>query len=83
MNGQHVEGELHSLLRLAMAEEESREEETPPNRLEHLALFARWYYSSWREGGWIPFTRLDDLPYRKILRSLRKLVKPEEAVSSQ
>ncbi len=42
-------------------------------RAEHLALFARWYYSSWRDGQWFPFRTLEDLNYRKLVRELSKL----------
>ncbi len=42
-------------------------------RQEHLALLARWYYSSYRDGEWIPFATLDDVPYRKLVRALRAM----------
>jgi hypothetical protein len=45
------------------------------NPLEHLALFSRWYYSSWRDGSWFPFRTLDDLNYRRLVREISKLVK--------
>ncbi len=28
---------------------------TDGKRIEHLAIFSRWYYSSWRDGQWFPF----------------------------
>jgi excinuclease ABC subunit C len=42
-------------------------------KAEHLALFARWYYSSWRDGEWFPFKTLADLDYRKLVRQISKL----------
>ncbi len=42
---------------------------------EHLAVFARWYYSSWRDGDWIACTQLDGSACRKLVRSLSKLAK--------
>jgi hypothetical protein len=39
-------------------------------REEHVALLARWYYSSWRDGEWIPMPALDALPYRKLVRAI-------------
>jgi excinuclease ABC subunit C len=42
-------------------------------KAEHLALFARWYYSSWRDGEWFPFKTLADLDYRKLVRHISKL----------
>lgn len=45
------------------------------NALEHLALFSRWYYSSWRDGTWFPFRTLNDLNYRRLVREISNLVK--------
>jgi hypothetical protein len=42
-------------------------------RLEHLALLARWYYSSWSDGEWIGFHGLDQVPYRKLVRAISRL----------
>jgi hypothetical protein len=42
-------------------------------RVEHFALFSRWYYSSWRDGHWFPFRTLEDLNYRKLVRELSKM----------
>jgi hypothetical protein len=48
-------------------------------RQEHLALLARWHYSSWSDGEWIPFADLDRVPYRKVVRAIsRQTVKPGE-----
>lgn len=44
-------------------------------RTEELAIFSRWYYSSWRDGQWFPFRRLEDLNYRKIVRQISKMAK--------
>jgi excinuclease ABC subunit C len=45
------------------------------SRLEELAIFSRWYYSSWRDGEWFPFRTLADLNYRKLVREISKMVK--------
>ncbi|HEX4808813.1 MAG TPA: hypothetical protein VH325_07785 [Bryobacteraceae bacterium] len=45
-------------------------------RTEHLAVFARWYFSSWRDGSWFPFRALDDLNYKKLVREISNLLKP-------
>ena len=37
------------------------------DRQEHLAMLARWFYSSWREGEWISIPNLNSVPYRKIM----------------
>ncbi len=42
------------------------------DRLEHLAIFTRWYYSSWRDGKWFPFRTLADLDYRSLVREISK-----------
>ena len=41
-------------------------------RSEHLALFARWYYSSWREGEWFSFKTPETLAYRRVLQSISR-----------
>ncbi|MBX5495706.1 MAG: hypothetical protein IRZ15_10265 [Bryobacteraceae bacterium] len=42
-------------------------------RQEHVALLARWYYSSWRDGDWIPFESLEKVPYRKLVRAISRI----------
>jgi excinuclease ABC subunit C len=46
-------------------------------RAEELALFARWYFSSWRDGEWFPFHTLADLNYRRLVREISKMVKAD------
>ncbi len=45
-------------------------------RQEHLALLARWYYSSWREGEWVGFES-DDVPFRKLVRVISRVAKKQ------
>jgi hypothetical protein len=42
-------------------------------RQEHLALLARWYYSSWREGEWLAFESVEDVPFRKLVRIISRV----------
>jgi hypothetical protein len=42
-------------------------------RQEYLALLARWYYSSWREGEWLAFDSYDDIPYRKLVNAVSRV----------
>ena len=49
--------------------------EAAGDRLEHLAIFARWYYSSWRQGLWFPFEDVRTLPCRRIARGVQKLLR--------
>jgi hypothetical protein len=64
-----LDRELRETLSQALAQ--------PPDetgsRVEHLAVFARWYYSSWRDGHWFPFVKLEDLNYRKLVREISNL----------
>jgi excinuclease UvrABC nuclease subunit len=46
-------------------------------RTEHLAVFARWYFSSWRDGHWFGFRGLDDLNYKKLVREISNMLKTE------
>jgi excinuclease UvrABC nuclease subunit len=48
-------------------------------RAEHLALLAQWFYSSWRDGEWIPFPALDQLSYRKLVRAISKTATSAQA----
>jgi excinuclease ABC subunit C len=40
---------------------------------EHLALLARWHYSTWSDGEWIGFPALDQTPYRKLVRAISRV----------
>jgi hypothetical protein len=42
-------------------------------RQEHLALLARWYYSSWREGEWVGFEDFEHIPYRKLVHAVSRV----------
>lgn len=44
-------------------------------REDHLALLARWFYSSWRDGEWIAFESLEKLPYRKLVNAIHRVAK--------
>lgn len=54
---------------LGEAEEISHRE-----RQEHMAIFARWFYSSWRDGAYIPIESLDKPPYRRIVAAISRTV---------
>lgn len=43
------------------------------DRQEHLALLARWFYSTWRDGEWLGFASLDQVPYRKLVRAISRV----------
>ena len=42
-------------------------------RQEHLALLARWFYSSWRDGEWIGFPSPAQAAYRKLVRAISRV----------
>jgi excinuclease UvrABC nuclease subunit len=46
---------------------------TARERQEYLALVARWYYSSWREGEWLAFESYQDIPYRKLVNAVSRV----------
>ncbi len=48
-------------------------------RQEHLALLARWYYSSWRDGEWLPFDSPAQLPYRRLVRAIGRAASAQPA----
>jgi hypothetical protein len=41
-------------------------------RQDHLAILARWFYSSWRDGEWVRFESLDRLPFRKLVGAISR-----------
>lgn len=42
-------------------------------RSEHLALLARWFYSSWRDGEWLSFDSLEKIPYRRLVHAIHRV----------
>ena len=51
-----------------------------PPPWEHLSILARWYYSSFREGEFIPLGRTQEIPHARLIRICRKLTaSPAEA----
>jgi len=46
---------------------------TVRERQEYLALLARWYYSSWRDGEWLGFESYGDIPYRKLVHAVSRV----------
>jgi excinuclease ABC subunit C len=41
-------------------------------RQEHLAILARWFYSSWRDGEWVRIPNLATAPYRRIISAISR-----------
>lgn len=64
----------------ASLEPESRM--TLARRQDHLALLARWYYSSWRDGEWLGFAHRGELPYRKLVRAISRVAGQEQTAFS-
>jgi excinuclease ABC subunit C len=46
-------------------------------RQEYLALLSRWYYSTWRDGEWLPFESFDQIPYRKLVNAICRVARRE------
>ena len=44
------------------------------DRAEHLALLARWYYSSWRDGEFLLIEDWNKLPYRRIVNAIARVM---------
>jgi excinuclease ABC subunit C len=47
---------------------------TVRERQEYLALLARWYYSTWRDGEWLPLDGAE-LPFRKLVNAVHRVAK--------
>jgi excinuclease ABC subunit C len=54
---------------------------TNRERQEYLALLARWYYSSWRDGEWLPIESYEEIPYRKLVNAVSRVAHPQHGVS--
>jgi excinuclease UvrABC nuclease subunit len=54
---------------------------TMRERQEYLALLARWYYSSWRDGEWLPIESFDNLPYRKLVHAISRVARVGQVFS--
>ncbi|MCW5981639.1 MAG: hypothetical protein KIT09_26380 [Bryobacteraceae bacterium] len=48
---------------------------TLAERQEHLAMLARWYYSSWRDGEWLSFDGGEAIPYRKLVNAIHRVAR--------
>jgi excinuclease UvrABC nuclease subunit len=44
-------------------------------RQEYLALLARWYYSSWRDGAWLAYDGPRHIPYRKLVNAISRVAR--------
>jgi excinuclease UvrABC nuclease subunit len=44
-------------------------------RQEHLALLARWFYSTWRDGEWLAFESFEEIPYRKLVNAICRVAR--------
>jgi len=42
-------------------------------REETLALVARWFYSSWRDGEWLDWDPPGGVPYRKLVHAISRV----------
>ncbi len=50
---------------------------TVRERQEYLALVARWFYSSWRDGEWLEFESSGEIPYRKLVNAISRVARGE------
>jgi excinuclease UvrABC nuclease subunit len=48
---------------------------TVRERQEYLALLARWFYSTWREGEWLSFDSYREIPYRKLVNAVSRVAR--------
>jgi excinuclease UvrABC nuclease subunit len=55
---------------------------TPKERSEHIAILARWFYSSWRDGIWVDLETRTRLPYRKLVSAISRTVHQSSPTAS-
>ncbi len=46
---------------------------TSSEQQEHLAILARWYYSSWRDGEWLAYPSAEKLSFRKLTGAVSRV----------
>jgi len=63
-----LDGKLRDVI--AGAEECVR---VPRERQEYLAILARWFYSSWRDGEYFGVESFEDVPYRKLVNAVSRV----------
>jgi excinuclease ABC subunit C len=44
-------------------------------RQDHVAILTSWYFSSWRDGEWVPFSDASNPPYRKLVNAIHRVAK--------
>ena len=44
-------------------------------RQEYLALLARWFYASWRDGEWLNIESFESPPYRKLVHAISRVAR--------
>jgi excinuclease ABC subunit C len=45
----------------------------PRERQDYLAILARWFYSSWRDGEYLAVDSFDHIPYRKLVHAISRV----------
>lgn len=68
-------GSLDRQLRELAGQIKIRDNATP--NAEHLAILARWYGSTWRDGEWIGFDSFEKIPYRRLVNAVGRILKRE------
>lgn len=53
--------------------------QTMRQRQEYLAILARWYYSTWRDGEWFSFDGLESIPYRKLVHAISRVAQGQKS----
>ena len=51
-------------------------------RERHLALLAKWFYSSWRDGEWLGVENFGKVPYRKLVNAIHRVARGKTAAAS-
>ena len=54
---------------------------SPVARREHLAILARWFYSTWRDGELLVFEKFQDPPVRKLVNAIGRVMERNSALT--
>jgi len=68
-----LDRQLHDLMQ-SLGGEARHPVSPPPHLWEHLALLARWYYSSFRQGEIVMLNPDQAIPHTRLIRLCRKIL---------
>ena len=70
-----LDARLRELAMAAALPQVDQRQVDQPERMEHLAIFSRWFYSTWRDGEMLLVDDWEKIPYRKLVNAVSRVAK--------